>query len=198
LSGSCRVLRLLEVDSIFGVGGDEVDDDFLTGVGSVDGEADVVGGDGEFAACAINEDDEADDAGAAEIDEGVECGADGASGVEDIIDEEKGAVIEAEVHVCAAGDGDGMARGEVIAVHGDVERADVEGGVAREDFGEGGGEALREEFAAGTDADDGEGECGAEERFIGEDGMSEGVERKGDSGGVHEGLKGRLRKGVHG
>jgi hypothetical protein len=67
-------------------------------------------------------------------------------------------------------DGDGAARGQIVAVKRDVEGAYIDRGGIGLAFGEFGGEALGDQFAAGADADQGEGFGGdAAQGFIREE-----------------------------
>ena len=115
--------------------------------------ADVVGADGQFPVAAVDQHGEADDARAAEVDDGVQGGADGAAGVEDVVDQHHDLVVDAGARqlggVRRAG---GLVR-EVVAEHGDVELADdrggVHGGIGGGDLG---GEADGEGVAPARDA----------------------------------------------
>ncbi len=104
---SSAILLRGQIDGVFGIGRGQVNDDFLVGTRGIDFEAGIIGGDGKFALAAVDQDGEADEFGAAEVDEGVEGSSDGAAGFEDIIAEDDGTIIESEVHVRALGDGDG-------------------------------------------------------------------------------------------
>ena len=69
------------------IGGVEDDGDFFLGGGG-DHEAGVVGGDGQGAASAVDEDGEFDLGGAAVVEELVEGGLHGAAGLEDVVDQD--------------------------------------------------------------------------------------------------------------
>ncbi len=87
-----------------GVGLLEPDPDLLRGGG---GQvlAHVVGPDGKLAVAAVDQHGEPDDARAAEVDEGVQGGADGAAGVQDVIDEDHDLVVDARSGAAGWGSG---------------------------------------------------------------------------------------------
>ena len=86
-------------------------DDFAAGGG--DGAADELGFDGEFAVAAVDEDEELDALGAAVVEEGIEGGTDGASGVEDVVHKNDVAAgdVEAELALVDGGAGGRRWRG---------------------------------------------------------------------------------------
>ena len=57
--------------------------------------ADVVGADGKFAVAAVNQHGQADDARAAQVGDGVQGGADGAPGVQHVVDQHHDLVVDA-------------------------------------------------------------------------------------------------------
>ena len=63
-------------------------------VGDRDVHSRVVGGDGKFMASPVEENGKADNRGAAEIGDGVECGTDGASRLENVIAENDGFTVD--------------------------------------------------------------------------------------------------------
>ena len=73
--------------------------------------ADVVGADRQLAVAAVDEDREPHGARAAEVGEGVERGADGAPGVEDVVDEDDHLVVDPARSGCAWAAGPGSAGG---------------------------------------------------------------------------------------
>ena len=84
---------------------------------------DVVGADGQLAVPAVHEHGELDARRAAEVDELVEGGADGAPGEEHVVHEHHGAPVDREEDVGALGDGLGGEAREVVPVERDVEGA---------------------------------------------------------------------------
>lgn len=106
-----------------GVGVVELHDDLAAG-GDVQGQAGVIGGDGELAAAAVDEDGELDLGGTAMVEQLIERGFHGAARKQDVVDEQNG----------GAGDIDGDARGDeflgdgialdVVAMKRDVEGSD--------------------------------------------------------------------------
>jgi hypothetical protein len=115
-------------------------------------ESDEIGLDGEFASAAIDQDGEPDGAGAAEIAQGIERGAHGSAGEEDVIDQKERALIDVDVEVGRSDEGARADFGEVVAVEGDVEDAatDLIEAALAENFGE----ALGENFASGANSND--------------------------------------------
>ena len=89
--------------------------------------ADVVGLDRQLAVAAVDQDDELDGARPAEVDERVERGAGGAAGVEHVVDQDDGAVVDRERDLGAPDDRLRAHRlpHQVVAVEGDVEGADA-------------------------------------------------------------------------
>ena len=86
--------------------------------------ADVVGPDRQLAMAAIDEDREADRLRPPEVDEGVHRGPDRAAGVQDVVDEDDRRAVQVEREVGALDDGLLGDERQVVAVEGDVERAD--------------------------------------------------------------------------
>ena len=88
--------------------------------------ADVVGADRQLAVAAVAEDGELDPLRAAVVEEGLDRGADGAAGEEDVVDEDDGALGEVEVDVGGVDDRlrGGRLGADVVAVEGDVDVAD--------------------------------------------------------------------------
>jgi hypothetical protein len=130
----------------------EFDRDVFVGAGG-DGFADEVGFDGKLAVAAVDEDGELDAVGAADVAEGIERGAGGASGVDDVINEDDGFAGD----VARDGGGVHLAGGllvKIVAVHGDID--DSSGDRLGPNFGEGVSEALGEVDAAALDADENE------------------------------------------
>ena len=124
--------------------------------------ADVVGPDGQLAVAAVHEDRELHRRRPPVVEEGVDGGADGASRVEDVVDEDDRGAVDGERQVGVLDDGlrragddaHRAARGDVVAVEGDVE---VAGGVLpAADLAEELVDARAEEGAARVDAHDGE------------------------------------------
>ena len=115
--------------------------------------ADVVGADRKLAVAAVDEHRELDALRAPVVEEGLDRGAHGAAGEEDVVDEDDRAAGEVEVEVRGVDDRLrlGLAASEVVAVEGDVE-------VAERDLGAGQladqrVQARGEDGAAGVDAD---------------------------------------------
>ena len=114
--------------------------------------ADVVGPDRQLAMAAVDEHGQADRLRPPEVDEGVHRGADRPARVQDVVDEHDRPPVEVERQVRALDDrllGD---QREVVAVEGDVERADRElDALVLEDRR---GEPSGERDAAALDADE--------------------------------------------
>ena len=113
-----------------------------------------VGTDRQLAVAAVGQHREADRGRAPVGKQRLDRGADGAAGVEDVVDQDHGAVAEVEVDVGGVDDGlrGGGLGADVVAVEGDVEVADRQlrpGQLAQEDV-----EAAGQDGAAGVDADD--------------------------------------------
>lgn len=70
---------------------------------------------------AVDEDGELDRAGAADVAEGVEGGADGAAGEEHVVDEDDQASVDAVTGDLGAAEGARRLHPQVVPVHGDVE-----------------------------------------------------------------------------
>jgi hypothetical protein len=116
--------------------------------------ADVGSFDGQFAMAAVDEDGELNAARTAMVKEGVECGADGAAGVENIVAENHVAAIDVKAERALSYDGTDIMRGEVVAIETNVKHACVDG--AFFDSGDELGEALGEWNASALDADESE------------------------------------------
>src|SRR5690606_9051277 len=114
--------------------------------------ADVVGADGQFAVAAVDEDGELHRARAPDVVQRVEGGADGPAGEEHVVDEDDQAAVDAVTGDLGAGQGTRGVHAQVVAVHGDVERADRD--LALGDLLQLGGEALGEEDAPRRDAEE--------------------------------------------
>lgn len=139
-------------DTFLGVGFAEADLDDFGGRG-LDGAADELSLDGHFAVSAIDENAEGDAAGTAEIEKAIHGGADRATGIEDVVHEDKLEAIHAERDVGGLENGLGSDAREVVAIEGDIERAD--GDFDAIDAAHGLGDAIGERNAAATDADEG-------------------------------------------
>ena len=116
--------------------------------------ADVVGADRQLAVAAVAEDRQLHPLRTAVVEERLDRGADGAAGVEDVVDEDDRALAEVEVDVGGVDDGlrAGCLGADVVAVEGDVEVADRQvaaGQLTEEDV-----EAAGQDGAASVDADD--------------------------------------------
>ena len=137
----------------------------LTRSGSDGGDvlAHVVGADGQLAVAPVDQHRELDAARPAEVEERVDGRADGAPGVEHVVDEHDGGVVEAERQLGAAHLGllaGGQhprfaAHGHVVAVEADVQCAQRH--VATAELGQQVAQPLGQHGAARVDADDGEG-----------------------------------------
>ena len=103
--------------------------------------AHVVGADGKFAVAPVDQDGQAHDARPAEVHERVQGGADGAAGVQDVVDQDNNLVVDAGQRQLRVVRRPGGLVGEVVPEHGDVELADDGGGVHG---GIGGGDFLGE------------------------------------------------------
>jgi len=143
---------------------------------------------------AVDEDEQLNAPGAALIEERVERGADGATGVEDVVREDDVTAVDVEANVTLFDDGARTGGGEVVAVEADVEDSGVDGGLL--DGLDELGEALGERHAAALDAD--EAEVGAAVVAL-DDLVGEANEGALDLGGGHEaallakaGIGGRL------
>ena len=122
-----KVERLVDAidedDALFVVNFPEANfDDF--GVAGLNRAADELGFDRHFAMTAIDQDAQGDAAGAAEIEEAIHGCANGTPGVEDVVDEDEVHAINSEGDVRGLQDCLRRDFGEVVAVEGDVERAD--------------------------------------------------------------------------
>ena len=116
--------------------------------------ADVVGPDRQLAVAAVAEHGELHAARAAVVEEGVDRGAHGAAGEEDVVDEDDGALAGVELDVGGVDDrlAGGVLGADVVAVEADVEVADRQLGAGQ--LGEEVVEATGEDRAASVDADD--------------------------------------------
>ncbi|GAB3690627.1 hypothetical protein GCM10028793_08180 [Nocardiopsis oceani] len=133
--------------------------------------AHVVGTDREFAVAPVDEDGELDRARAPEVAEGVEGGANGAAGEEDVVDEDDDAVVEAAGGDLRLAEGPCGGQAEVVAVHRDVEGSDGDAEVL--DPPDALGKALRERYAARGDTEEGDvfAALGALEDLVGDAGQ---------------------------
>ena len=106
------------------VGAVELGDAHVHALGAVGREvlADVVGADRQLAVAAVGQHGELDARRAAVVEQRVDRGAHGAAGVEHVVDEHDRVVLEPERQVAGADLGR-LARGEVVAVEGDVDLA---------------------------------------------------------------------------
>lgn len=101
----------------------EVDADAL-GTRGLDLDARVVGLDGQLTVTAIDEDGELDGAGTAVVHERIESGADGAAGVQHVVDEDHATTLERVAGDLGLADhGLRQARGSVVTVQRDVDGA---------------------------------------------------------------------------
>ena len=89
--------------------------------------ADVVGADRQLAVAAVDQRRELHARGPAEVEDRVDRGAHGAARVEDVVDDHDRAVLEREVELGREHDRRARADREVVAVEGDVERAERDG-----------------------------------------------------------------------
>ena len=132
--------------------GVEGDNNFLGGGGG-QGQAGVVGGDGHEVVATVDEDGEFDFPGAAVVEELVEGGFDGATGEEDVVDEDDiGAVDVGGEDGGRELLGDGVAA-DVVAVKGNVDDAGGRLKLGGYD-GKAGGKAMSEENAAVGDTEE--------------------------------------------
>lgn len=102
----------------------EADFDDLVARGLV-GAADVSGFDGKLAMSAVNEDEQRDAARTALVENGVERGAGGASGVENVVHDDDVAAIDIEADGRGGNDGLFAMCGKVVTIIADVEAANV-------------------------------------------------------------------------
>ena len=144
--------------------------------------AHVVGADGQLAVAAVHEHGELDARRAAEVDELVEGGADGAAGEEHVVHEHHRAAVDREEDVGALGDRLGGQAREVVAVERDVEGAHR--GLRPRRLGDEPGEPPGERHAAAADAHEGE---ALRVRVALEDLVRDAGEGPGHSARVHEG-----------
>ena len=127
-------------------------DDF--GIAGLDGAANVLRFDGHFAVAAIDQDAERNALRTTEIKESIHGGADGASGIKNVIDEDEVHAVYAERDMGGLQNGLRGDLGQIIAIEGDVEGAD--GNIDAINATHGPCNALREGHAAATDSDEGE------------------------------------------
>ena len=90
------------------------------------GSADEGGFDGELAMAAVDEDQQLHAARAAVVEERIEGGANGAAGVEHVVDQDDVAAVDIEAERAGNDDGAHIARGEVVAIEADVEDAGID------------------------------------------------------------------------
>ncbi len=123
---------------------------------------------------AVDEDGELHRAGAADVVQRVEGGADGAAGEEHVVDEDDQPAVDAVTGDLGAGEGARRVHAQVVAVHGDVERADRD--LALGDLLQLVGEPPGEEDAAGRDAEEHHvvGALGAFDDLVGDAGQDPG------------------------
>jgi hypothetical protein len=145
----------------------------------------VVGADGQLAVATVDEDGQPHDAGPAEVGEGVERSADGAAGVEHVVDQHDDLVVDAArrdvgVHRAAGG-----LAAQVVAVHGHVERTDRHG-VAL-DLLDQRGEPVRQCDATGWDAKQ---DKVLRSLVVLDDLVGDPLEDAGDIRGAHHGVGG--------
>src|SRR5579863_5546078 len=100
---------------------------------------------------AVNQHAEANALGAAEIEETVHGGANGAAGVEHVVHDYQVAIIHAEIDFVGVHDGLRADGGKIIAVERDVYRADRD--LHAGEIFDGFGQAFRERNAAAADSD---------------------------------------------
>src|SRR5208282_996081 len=127
-------------------------DDFR--LASLHGAADKLGFNRHFAMAAVDEHAERNALRAAEIEETVHGGADGAAGVKDVVDEDEVHAIHAESNVGGLENSLGRDFREVVAIKRNIQRAD--GDIDAVDTAHGLRYALCQRYAAATDADQGE------------------------------------------
>ena len=101
---------------------------------------------------AVGEHGELDARGPPVAEQRLDGGADGAAGVEDVVDDDDGALVDREVDVRGVDDGLLRAAGQVVAVKGDVEVAERHVGV--EQVGDEAPEPRGEDRPATMDPDD--------------------------------------------
>ena len=151
--------------------GVEGDNNFLGGGGG-QGQADVIGGDGHEVVAPVDEDGEFDFRRAAVVEELVEGGLDGATGEEDVVDEDDvGAVDVGGENGGRELLGDGVAA-DVVAVERNVDDAG-DGLEFGGDHANAGGEAMGEENATVGDTKENQPGIGA---VPGDDGRGDLVE----------------------
>src|SRR5579862_7782088 len=100
---------------------------------------------------AVDQHTERDALGAAEVEEAVHGGADGAAGVQDVIDEDEVHLVDSEANVRGLQNGVSCNLREVIAVKSNVQSA--YGDVDAVDAAHGLGDALGQRHAAAADTD---------------------------------------------
>src|SRR5487761_911053 len=93
------------------------------GVGGFDGATDETGFDGQLTMAAVDEHAKTDAAGATEIEKAVHGGAHGASGIENVIDEEQVSIVDRKRNFARLDNGLRRDGGKIVAVESNVERA---------------------------------------------------------------------------
>ncbi|ESU49622.1 hypothetical protein P376_2404 [Streptomyces sp. HCCB10043] len=133
---------------------------------------------------AVDQDRELHRAGAADVAERVEGGADRAAGEEHVVDQDDQAALDPLAGDVGAGQGARRAQPQVVAVHGDVERSDRR--LPAGDLFEFVGEPTGEEHAPGRDAEQHHvvGALGAFDDLVGDTGQ-----HTGDVGGLENGAR---------
>ena len=178
-----RVVRH-EGDAVAAVGLGEQHDDRLA-VGGRHVLADVVGADRELAVAPVDEHGQLDGTRTPVLGHGVERGADGAPGEQDVVDEDDQPVVEPAVgHVCVAERASRMPP-QVVAVEGGVHRTDGRGDPG--ELGDRRGQPPGQHGTAGRDADEHElrGVLGAERRLL-DDLVRDARDGAGDVGGAQQ------------
>ena len=110
--------------------------------------ADVVGSDGQLAVAAVDQDGELDELRPSQVAEGVERGADRATGEQHVVDEHDPAPVDPFRRHVGVLEGAGGSQPQVVAVHRHVQRADRDG--AALDVGDAGREPGRQRARPGT------------------------------------------------
>ena len=114
---------------------------------------DVVGPHGQLPVTAVDEDHEADGRGTPEGEDGVQGGADGAAGEEDVIDQHHRAIVDRHGDLGLGQRAwSTLAATDVVAIQGHVERADRHLGAL--DVGDVRGKSVCERDPARLDADE--------------------------------------------
>ena len=113
--------------------------------------AHVVGAYRELTVASVDENEELNGAGSSEIDQGIECGSDGASGKQDIVDEDYVAAGDAAGYGRAGAVGRLSGGASVVAVGSRVQGGDRDLAIAGRRYIA--GDPLGEGEATGADAD---------------------------------------------